>query len=299
VRPSRCTVKRRLVYAVGSLANLILRIDHLTANSKTMIKSIEGKIVKTQNLAVFATYAERPLDEFDIQVLTDLRSSGFGICIVVNVENEIHTNYSNYADVVIKRKNIGLDIAAIRDALRILGSDWNHIILLNDSVAWPNKNFPNVIAAVLDFDSKNEVLGLVDSYQRSHHVQSFFLSANHHSAKHLFEVYMNIRNWRFKRSIVTFGEIPIKSNLQQIGVYVQTLISCKELELNLMLKGATNSDEVEIIDFIKKGIPLNPSQHLWRMLLDNEFGCIKRSLVQSNPAKLADPPTYFYVSKDT
>jgi len=287
------------VYAVGSLANLILRIDHLTANSKTMIKSIEGKIVKTQNLAVFATYAERPLDEFDIQVLTDLRSSGFGICIVVNVENEIHTNYSNYADVVIKRKNIGLDIAAIRDALRILGSDWNHIILLNDSVAWPNKNFPNVIAAVLDFDSKNEVLGLVDSYQRSHHVQSFFLSANHHSAKHLFEVYMNIRNWRFKRSIVTFGEIPIKSNLQQIGVYVQTLISCKELELNLMLKGATNSDEVEIIDFIKKGIPLNPSQHLWRMLLDNEFGCIKRSLVQSNPAKLADPPTYFYVSKDT
>lgn len=299
MRPSRCTVKRRLVYAVGSLANLILRIDHLTANSKTMIKSIEGKIVKTQNLAVFATYAERPLDEFDIQVLTDLRSSGFGICIVVNVENEIHTNYSNYADVVIKRKNIGLDIAAIRDALRILGSDWNHIILLNDSVAWPNKNFPNVIAAVLDFDSKNEVLGLVDSYQRSHHVQSFFLSANHHSAKHLFEVYMNIRNWRFKRSIVTFGEIPIKSNLQQIGVYVQTLISCKELELNLMLKGATNSDEVEIIDFIKKGIPLNPSQHLWRMLLDNEFGCIKRSLVQSNPAKLADPPTYFYVSKDT
>ena len=298
MRPSRCTAKRRFVYAVGSVANLILKMDHVTANSKTMVKSVEGKIVNCQNLAIFATYSKRPLDEFDIQVLSDLKSSGFGICIVVNVENEVYTNYSNYADVVIKRKNIGLDIAAIRDALRILGSDWNHIILLNDSVIWPKNNFPNVIAAVLDFDGKNEVLGLVDSYQRSHHIQSFFLSANHHTAKALFEAYMNIRNWRFKRSIVTFGEIPIKSNLQRIGVYFQPLISCKVLESNLILSGTSNSDEVEIIDFIKKEIPLNPSQHLWRMLLNNEFGCVKRSLIQSNPAKLAYPPTYSYILKD-
>ncbi len=292
MKPSRFTAKRRLVYAVGSVANLLLKIDHITANSKTMIKSIEGKIVSSQNLAIFATYSERPLDEFDIQVLSDLRSSGFGICIVVNVENEVHTNYSNYADVVIKRKNIGLDIAAIRDALRILGSDWSRIILLNDSVIWPKNNFPNVIAAVLDFDGKNEVLGLVDSFQRYHHIQSFFLSANLHTAKELFEAYMSIRNWRFKRSIVTFGEIPIKSNLQRIGVNFHPLISYKELESNLILSGASNSDEVEIIDFIKKGIPLNPSQHLWRMLLNSEFGCVKRSLIQSNPAKLAYPPTY-------
>lgn len=292
MKPSRFTAKRRLVYAVGSVANLLLKMDHVTANSKTMMISVEGKIVSSQNLAIFATYAERPLDEFDFQVLSDLRSSGFGICIVVNVENEIHTNYSNYADVVIKRKNIGLDIAAIRDALRILGSDWNRIVLLNDSVVWPKNNFSNVIAAVLDFDGKNEVLGLVDSYQRSHHIQSFFLSANHHTAKELFEAYMNIRNWRFKRSIVTFGEIPIKGNLQRIGVNFHPLISYKELESNLILSGASNSDEVEIIDFIKKGIPLNPSQHLWRMLLNSEFGCVKRSLIQSNPAKLANPPTY-------
>jgi hypothetical protein len=298
VKPSRFTAKRRLVYAVGSVANLLLKIDHITANSKSMIKSVEGKIVSSQNLAIFATYSERPLDEFDLQVLSDLRSSGFGICIVVNVKNEVHTNYSNYADVVIKRKNIGLDIAAIRDALRILGSDWNRIVLLNDSVIWPKNNFPNVIAAVLDFDGINEVLGLVDSYQRSHHIQSFFLSANHYTAKELFEAYMSIRNWRFKRSIVTFGEIPIKSNLQRIGVNFQPLISYKELESNLILSGASNSDEVEIIDFIKRGIPLNPSQHLWRMLLHNEFGCVKRSLIQSNPAKLAYPPTYSYVSKD-
>jgi hypothetical protein len=56
------------------------------------------------------------------------------------------------------------------------------------------------------------------------------------TAKELFEAYMNIRNWRCKRSVVTFGEIPIKSNLQRIGVNFQPLISYKELESNLILK---------------------------------------------------------------
>jgi hypothetical protein len=190
------------------------------------------------------------------------------------------------------RKNIGLDLAAIRDALKILGSDWNRIILLNDSVVWPKNNFQNVITAVLEFDGKNEILGLVDSFQRCHHIQSFFLSANLHTSKELFEVFMGMRNWRFKRSVVTFGEIPIKNELKRIGVNLRPLISYKEFESNLILDGATNSDDVEIINFIEKGVPLNPSQHLWRMLLHNEFGCVKRLLIRSNPAELAFPPTY-------
>ncbi len=292
MRPSRFTAKRRLVYAIGSATNFLLKIDHITANSKTMVKSVEGKISRGLNLAIFATYSARPLDEFDIQILSALRSSDFGICIVVNVKDEVHIDYSRYADVVIVRKNVGLDIAAIRDALRILGSDWNRIILLNDSVIWPRNNFQNVIDAVLNFDRKNEILGLVDSFQRNHHIQSFFLCANLYTSKELFEAFMSVRNWRFKRSIVTFGEIPIKNNLERIGVNFLPLISCKELESNLILSGASNADEVEIINFIKKGIPLNPTQHLWRILFHNEFGCIKRSLIESNPARLAFPPCY-------
>jgi hypothetical protein len=273
-----------------------LKFDNFTAGCESMVTSVKGKILNTQNLAVFATYSERTLDQSDKQVLADLRSAGFGICIVVNVKNAVTFDYTEYADVVILRKNVGLDLAAVRDALKILGSDWHHLILINDSVVWPEGNFQRVISAVLNFNEEFAVLGLIDSFQRTHHVQSFFLAANQHSVKELFYAYMKFKNWRFKRSIVTFGEIPIKFNLHQVGISILPLISYRDLEAAYLLGPSLNNDDVDVKQLLKEGVALNPTQHLWRMLLANDFGCLKRSLVRDNPANLQYPPVYPFVS---
>ena len=297
MRPYSSKILRMSIYSIGSVANLASRIDDFFSNSNSQIKSVEGNIGEYRNLAVFATYSGRPLDKFDIQSLGSLRSLGFGICIVANQDTYEPLDYSEYADVVMLRKNVGLDLAAMRDALKLLGKDWDRLILLNDSVVWPKENFHNVVSTVLNFEADDEILVLLDSFQRGHHFQSFFLAANRTTIMELHETFMRIKNWRFKRSVVTFGEIPMKTKLEFQGIRVQPLIPYKKLEHTFTKSLSEDSDWVGIARLMERNVPLNPSQHFWKVLLKNEYGCVKRSLIEQNPAKLQFPPTYADVSE--
>ena len=297
MRPHSSTVKRIFVHLVGSTFNLALKIDDFFSNTVSQVKSVVGDISNCRNLAIFATYSGRTLDEFDIQSLLTLRSLGFGICIVVNQDADEELDYSMYADIVIMRKNIGLDLAAIRDALKLLGKDWDRLILLNDSVVWPKEKFLSLVSKVIYFENDREILVLVDSFQRAHHFQTFFLAANQTAMTEVYEIFMGIKNWKYKRSIVTFGEIPLKTEFEFHGIRVRPLIRYQALENKFSESRPENIDDFSIARLVDRKVPLNPSQHFWRELLESDWGCVKRSLIEQNPAKLQFPPTYEDVSE--
>jgi hypothetical protein len=297
VRPHSSTIKRITVHSIGSVVNFALKIDDFFSNTDSQIKSVVGNVSNYRNLAIFATYSGRTLDEYDIQTLITLRSLGFGICIVVNQNSDERLDYSKYADVVMLRKNIGLDLAAIRDAIKLLGKDWDRLILLNDSVVWPKKNFSRLVSTVLDFEDDHEILVLVDSFQRAHHFQTFFLAANQSAITEIHDVFMGVKNWRYKRSVVTFGEIPMKNKFESHGITVRPLIRYQDLGKTFSESLPENMDDFAIAKLMDRKVPLNPSQHFWRELLEDELGCLKRSLVEQNPAKLRFPPVYKDVSE--
>jgi hypothetical protein len=113
----------------------------------------------------------------------------------------------------------------------------------------------------------------------------------------VYEIFMGIKNWKYKRSIVTFGEIPLKTEFEFHGIRVRPLIRYQALENKFSESRPENIDDFSIARLVDRKVPLNPSQHFWRELLESDWGCVKRSLIEQNPAKLQFPPTYEDVSE--
>jgi hypothetical protein len=99
-----------------------------------------------------------------------------------------------------------------------------------------------------------------------------------------------VKNWRFKRAIVRYGEIPILNKLQESGFNISVIQPYESLKKQFVADNEVKNiysvnDYKQITKRLKIGTPLNPTQHFAPILWMN-FRVSKASFVDSNPAKL-------------
>jgi hypothetical protein len=243
---------------------------------------------QTNNLAVFVTHSARRLDQSDLDVLQELKDSKYFVCLVINSESSVKVDTDYEVDHLIVRNNIGFDLAAFRDALVFHQGDWDNVLLINDSIFWPSGNFSIALQQMQSLADPSTIVGLTDSNQRTYHLQSFcFLASGEASIANLTKVFQDMRNWHFKRSAVAFGELRITSRLKSEGSKISALFPYQNLVLEWDSQNTNLMDDQKISKLLRNEVPLNPTQHLWRVLRNQGGGFLKRSLLLKNPARFS------------
>jgi lipopolysaccharide biosynthesis protein len=209
-----------------------------------------------------------------LRYLTELRRANFSTVVVSNsgqLTPDSLASLRGVADVVLPRRNIGLDFGAWRMAMRALGlphPDTRRILLTNDSVYGPVVPLAPLLSRMAP--EAADLWGLTDSQERGWHLQSYFLLAGPglvHS-----DVWR--RFWRgvvplpFKRWFVWQYEIGLSRRVTQAG------FRCRALFPHATV--------------ISNGEVANPVLEAWRPLLAAGFPFLKRELLRDNPAGVRD-----------
>jgi hypothetical protein len=277
---------------VGRLLTIFARLDNAFANKNNLIRDRgKLKITNQKRICIYVTYGDQESEIHTLKSIEYLESHFFLVLHINNMEEK----FNNPKNRVIYRENKGHDLAAIRDALSLLGNVPKELLILNSSFIYFPGGLEKVITSAREVNF--DVIGLTESFQTRRHIQSFFFySQTDKGVESLIQTYSKMRNWRTKRAAVNFGEIPILSELEKSGATVGTIAQYSQLkriatEKNYLVDNKTTQ-------FLKLGVSLNPSQHLWKVLWECGIPGVKRNLFLSNPAKLGNAPISYEQAYD-
>jgi hypothetical protein len=292
LRPFSSPLPRRFVEINGSIINWLLWLDHLTSKRNELTEGIQ--IFTEENLtkvAIFATYSGRKFDNSDISVMSTLRTRGYSVYVVSNGDKAEIELFDSLISKYIWRKNFGYDLGAYRDSFLHLNHDVEQVLIINDSIYWPENRFDEMLEILELGVNDGGIIGITESLQRSRHIQSFcFLVKGKNSILNFEKALGNIKNWRYKRSAVTFGELKFTKYLASLNQEVKCIYSYEQILKNWRLASFVGPDVAKINHLLSKNVHLNPTQHFWRVLYMAPGGFLKRSLIEKNPAKLMDVP---------
>ena len=175
----------------------------------------------------------------------------------------------------------------------------NPVFFMNNSVIWFPEMIENYFNSIIN---KNvDIIAASISNQYRPHIQTFLFGALSNNGMIEIEQWLKkIKNWRLKRTTVSFGELatskilksrnvvesyPAYNTLQESGL--------KKIHQDFELIAPVIPNEViqRLIrnrNLTLKGIPLNPSHNYWLEQIENGFPGIKVDLVRSNPSNLLD-----------
>jgi hypothetical protein len=262
-------------------------------------------------ILIYVHYSKaEKLTDREISTLNHVHQVGFQICLVINLEkpemaNKVGTEIMDNLAITstIFRKNVGWDLSAYRDAYFLLKNKGkigsNPIIFMNNSVIW----FPEMIENYFNSLVRKEsdiIAGSVSKQYRPH-IQTFLFGSLNLGGTAQIELWLKkIKNWRLKRTVVSYGELatnqilksgkvfesfPKYNLLQESGLkkihddYASQSSLAPRDVIGRLIRNRT---------FTQGGIPLNPSHDYWLELIENGFPGIKVDLVRSNPSKLPD-----------
>ena len=271
----------------GKILYLLSFFDHIFANQKMMIyQPSVGETFNDVNLCVYVTYNESILSDNSRKLLCDARSLGF-TTIHINNTSKVRQRRVTLGGLSFDRKNAGYDLAAVRDALVMIQVQPKSLLIINSSVHY----LSNGLIKLVDMakETSFDVVGVTESFQKRTHLQSyFFFSQTNEGVEALSAEYRRMRNWVSKRAAVNFGELRMMKNIALRKVTVGAVVSYEEILLNA-LKNPKLVDRFVFSD-IKKGVKVNPTQHLWQVLFFMEIPIVKKSLIRDNPANLEFRP---------
>ncbi|MBC8552896.1 MAG: hypothetical protein H8D23_25000, partial [Candidatus Brocadiales bacterium] len=161
------------------LANLIFR-KHVSS-SDLIIHDIEGNITPRtkKRLCIFAHYdRDQVIDDYVIILLKNLHDIDCEIIFVSTSESlrsEHAEKIKGFCSRIIIRKNVGYDFGSWKTGLEACHdtSHYEQIILTNDSVYGPLSDLPAIFSQMEK--SNCDIWGLTDSFEKSYHLQSYFL----------------------------------------------------------------------------------------------------------------------------
>ncbi len=210
----------------GSLPRRILRsifnsfyiFDHFFAGNQNLLNTQARLDFSSENLIfIYAAY------KMDIPDLSNLRKIANGTVLAIeNSDNPLELTPIDPLHFL--RPNRGFDLAAYRDGLRLLKDAGyiGDIVLLNSSVYWNFQELEKFLEVELN---SKEITFLTRSFQTCEHFQTYFI----YIPEMYFLQFLNMleeskqwRNWRYKRSAVIFGEIPLLSQLIKQGFPVKS-----------------------------------------------------------------------------
>jgi len=278
-RPSTNPILRLLTYLFRSLINAICRIDYFFSSTENQMCVFSNQTM-FRKVAIYACYME--VDANDERVISTLENSGWDVITVINGSDGETLNNMTFS-----RVNKGYDFGAFRDAIRSI-QQADQLLLINSSMYWNISKFEKILVNLQMEKFEAIATYLTESLQTNRHGQSFFLHFVFHpdsfTISHLKEFFQeNIRNTRFKRTAVLYGEYGIYKFLEEKPIRISFIC-----EYNVVVKTYLNSQdsltEKWVLSLLEKQVPLNPTQHLWWAAFDCGLPGIKKSLVKFNPA---------------
>jgi glycosyltransferase involved in cell wall biosynthesis len=169
------------------------------------------------------------------------------------------------------RENGGFDFAAWAHVLAEDGDllDADTLYLVNDSLVGPldRDAFDNILARI--DGCSEEVVGLLDNFYYSDHLQSFFLALKRRCLScYGFNQYMQaIRSWPDKNVVITEYELTFSARMRAAGMNTRALFSTRNRHTTLVNDPRNNR---ALFD--------------WENLLGQGFPFVKRSLLGEHAA---------------
>ncbi len=272
----------QLRHFAGKVFSCILITDHYFSSKKNKILNPQIVYTSGKSIAIYASHTEHKFDVWELGLFTQLNALGFQTITV----NNFSMTDSRLDDFF--RLNRGFDLAAHRDVINLFDSKPSELLLLNSSVAY-DSNLTQMIENSRQISvASPTIVAATDSYQTKPHVQSYYFYAKGESVEKLAQVYREMKNWKYKRTAVTYGEIPILEKLVNLGCTCTVLYpynSIKEIAVKSEIL------DKHVLNKIRSNVPINGSQHLWRELRSLGAPYIKRNLFTSNPAKVDGVPS--------
>lgn len=250
------------------------------------------------------------VQDFVVNYLVALRDAGLSVVFVSNcpaLDEASLARVKPHCAAIILRRNVGHDFGAIRDALRVIGlprDNTQSLLIANDSVFGPLQDLRPILDKI-DFD-KADLWGATESWQHRYHLQSFFLVASRRAltSPAWARFWRRMRLVQSRYWVVQRYEIGLTQAMLAGGLRCAAIWSYDSLTRMLpppdldgegqRILGVDPADDMRrghldrLRNHIVAAIPMNPTAEFWRQLLLAGFPFIKRELLRSNPARVAD-----------
>ena len=203
------------------------------------------------------------MEESEVETLRLIKSLGYSICLTVNRQRgltlcseDLVRDYGDFADVFIVRKNIGLDLAAHRDAKRVLASAGitsKVHIYMNNSVYW----FPSKIHSYfIDLERQSsDICAATISEQYSTHIQTYLFASFTEQAEEAIAFWLEkVKNWRLKKCVVNLGELKT-SRFFEGGLRISTLPTVSQKFLRSRNGDSVNPSVAFAVELYQSGFP--------------------------------------------
>lgn len=265
-----------------------------------------------QHYCVFSHFdTNNKIERHVIHYLNEIATLGY-VIIFVSTSNSLTAEsiqeLKSFCRVICVRENVGYDFGSYKEGIQLIQEKQIQpasILLANDSVYgpfWPLRSIWS--PAILE---EYDFYGLTDSFDKSYHIQSYFLAFSGRLArsKEFSDFWKTISNISpaqhdFKSIIIDNYEVGGSQHFLAKGYKIGAAFSY-EAVLERRIQGLLAQLKSMKLKFQKKErinprelhISLNASHHYWDTLLDMGFPFIKRELLAKNPsfANINDWPT--------
>lgn len=257
-----------------------------------------------RRVVVFVHYDRQGVvHDFVRHYLRQLHDIGFAIVFVSNAPRLMQVEtLQEICALVIRRDNVGYDFGAYKEGIAAvpdLGA-LDMLLLANDSVYGPLYH----LGGLLDRMGPEEadVWGASDSWERSFHLQSYFLLFHKAAltAPAFAAFWRQLRYVQSKTWIVRKYEIGLTRALRRSGLHCRAAFPYRQAAAALIeavVEGNVTGDALQdpvrkrfiqqVFHTINAGVPLNGTHFFWDYLIARmEFPFIKRDLLQKNPAHI-------------
>ena len=253
---------------IAGVFNTLLLWDHFSSSKTNMMIDAIPKISNPRVAILAIYYPERYRDL--TRYIEELGEMNFVVVPILNV-SEANSVYQKMLPFLFyRRRNLGFDLGIFRDALNSLDfsgpSDSIEIILVNDSMIYSQNSLKNLVK-ISRRNPQNTLSSMLQSFQRKRHLQTFFMhgSFNHEGFESLRLAFSQIRNWKYKRSVVVFGEKKLHQVVDRTILNSNGLWDTNSLK-ELIDKNCQKCKK--LLETSSKDI--NPTNHLIHLL--NRFG---------------------------
>jgi lipopolysaccharide biosynthesis protein len=241
----------------------------------------------TRSLALYVHYsASGRVSQMVLSQIDDLRRTGFAVVFISmapSIPAEDWEAVRRVSAWLVQRVNYGLDFGAWRDLLpEARRRPLDELMLVNDSMLGPIYPFEPVLATMRGGGSG--LFGLTESYQGGVHLQSYMLLARGKAAvadvmQFIDELHISHSKW----VLVRRGELRLARWMLRRGHRVAAVFGYDRL-IQAALADPAERETRNWLDW-----PLNPTHHLWHILL-RQFGFpfLKTELILRNPGRIAN-----------
>jgi hypothetical protein len=294
----RIALATRLIIEFPFLLGHKVRFNRQTPHKFRNIDATSlNKIQKKTKLAVMAGYQPEltTFPKYIQKYFGELKAQGFTTVFINAISESQKAEFVAQPpelDLYLERDNLGLDFGSWSDFTRWFlnqgGSfnDFEEVLLVNDSMVGPFSSMEPLFTAARN--TAHDVVGLTDSYQGTHHLQSYFLLFKKPALATLFldKHFAKIPYFVNKTLLIQEIEMGLTAAIEAFGLSWCPLFPYLTL-------AQTSLGEADVKVFIEKhGLALyfaaqNPTHYFAERLFDDfQFPFIKKELLNHNPLQL-------------